>query len=241
MDLRNPRIALRKAWIHALRGQSMDCLLNPWIAQCERRKAWICAIHGLRCAKHGSTVCLGNPWIVCSIHGLRSVKGAKHGYVLFTTNHGLRCTMHGSAFRTTIHRLSAQYTDSHFAWRSIDYLRKPWHGVVHKPKATRLDPELEVRVFHTLWSTQVGSNLSTFTPRYYFASILPFLHEILQNEFVERRSVDHDLLTFRRTCHVAEIPHEYNWQLAQSRDRANPCFAPNIYIIHWLYVCECYL
>ena len=27
--------------------QSMDCLLNPWIAQCERRKAWISAKHGL--------------------------------------------------------------------------------------------------------------------------------------------------------------------------------------------------
>ena len=25
MDLRNPWIALRKAWINALRGQSMDC------------------------------------------------------------------------------------------------------------------------------------------------------------------------------------------------------------------------
>ena len=44
------------------------------------RKAWICTIHGLRCAKHGSMLCVGNPWIVCSIQGLCSVKGAKHGF-----------------------------------------------------------------------------------------------------------------------------------------------------------------
>ena len=85
----------RKAWICAIHGLrcakhgSTLCAGNQWIAQCERRKAWICA-------KHGSTVCAGNPWIVCSIHGLRSVKGAKHGYVLFATNHGLCCANHGT-------------------------------------------------------------------------------------------------------------------------------------------------
>ena len=42
MDLRNPWIALRKAWIHAL---------------------------------------YDDPWIACSIHGLRSAKGAKLGIV----------------------------------------------------------------------------------------------------------------------------------------------------------------
>ena len=32
-DLDNPRIALRKAWICALRDDLRpDCLLNPWIA-----------------------------------------------------------------------------------------------------------------------------------------------------------------------------------------------------------------
>ena len=30
------------------------------------RKAWICPIHGLRCANHGSVLCVGNPWIVLS-------------------------------------------------------------------------------------------------------------------------------------------------------------------------------
>ena len=27
------------------------------------RKAWICAIHGLPCAKHGSALCASHPWI----------------------------------------------------------------------------------------------------------------------------------------------------------------------------------
>ena len=60
-------IYMHKAWICAIHGiaqsmdraaqsmdprfarRSIDCLLNPWIAHHERRKAWICAIQELRC------------------------------------------------------------------------------------------------------------------------------------------------------------------------------------------------
>ena len=37
------------------------------------RKAWICPIHGLRCANHGSILC-------ATIHGSRVSKGAKYKF-----------------------------------------------------------------------------------------------------------------------------------------------------------------
>ena len=48
------KYVMRKAWIALHKNmdlrfirQSMVCLLNPWISQCKRRKAQICAKHGL--------------------------------------------------------------------------------------------------------------------------------------------------------------------------------------------------
>ena len=40
------------------------------------RRVWICAIHGLRCANHGSVLCVGNPWIArtCELLDLNQSK-----------------------------------------------------------------------------------------------------------------------------------------------------------------------
>ena len=48
VDLCNPWIALRKAWICALCDLCMVLSTQPWIviAQCEECKAWICKKYG---------------------------------------------------------------------------------------------------------------------------------------------------------------------------------------------------
>ena len=44
----------------------VKCVVCAYIYIYVRRKAWICAIRGLRCANCGSLLCAGNPWIALS-------------------------------------------------------------------------------------------------------------------------------------------------------------------------------
>ena len=49
--------------------QSMDCPLNPWIAQTEECKAWIWAIHGLIWTKHRFAIAVATTeWKVHGFH-----------------------------------------------------------------------------------------------------------------------------------------------------------------------------
>ena len=63
----------------------------------------LCVKHGLRCTKHGSTLC--------------------------TTIHGLRCVKHGSTLRTMIHGLPAQSMDCTVREAQSSDLCKTWIGL----------------------------------------------------------------------------------------------------------------
>ena len=69
------------------------------------------------------------------------------------------------------------------------------NGVVHKFKATGLHPELEMSVFNSLRSGQVGSDLGTSTSCNHLAPVLLF-HEIAFKELLEDLSFAHDKSAF---------------------------------------------